>query len=146
MKDHYSLKAFKLIIDYSLIDVNIPIEYLSFYIYKKFNYRNKILNLAIISEFLMKNIKLRNFLITKFERHYIYNEIFHIAFQSQKQTNFFYEKFTETKYKINIENHKTILNIAKKYCENEENLCMNNVLTKINLKVIDRLVKETIVK
>jgi tRNA nucleotidyltransferase/poly(A) polymerase len=140
--NEYSIRAFKKLVQSTIADSFIPIENLTLFAYHKHEYRNLIFNIALISEFLIKYVEDPQFKMPEKQKHYIYNEIFYLAFQEKNKTIFFYDKFNNTAYPINLKNHKTILSSAKNYCEIMD--CRSEMLKKINLIVLEEIVNKNI--
>ncbi len=137
--NEYSIRAFKKLVHSTIADSFVPIEYLPRFAYDKRFYRNIIFNIALICEFLMKYVESDCFKIGEKQKHYIYNEVFHLAFQGPEETKFFYKSFNNTKYPINMVNHVTVLNSAKNYCDTMD--CTTEYLGKVDLIVLETIVK-----
>ena len=61
-----------------------------------------------------------------------------MAFQSKTELKFIYDTFNNTVYEIDKVNHKTVLETAKKYCDNSD--CKSNILQQIDLNLLNFII------
>jgi tRNA nucleotidyltransferase/poly(A) polymerase len=138
----FSIRAFKLLIEYNIIDSFVSIDNIAEFAYNQTDYKNNIFNLALLSEFVMKYVDHPKFVMDHKQKHYVYNEVFNLAFQQKDEIRFFYDTFNATKFEVKMENLKTILKTAKKYCDIIE--CKKDIIKFVNLNLLKQIIYEFI--
>jgi len=144
LNSEFSIRAFNLLVDYNMMDVFIPIEFLPDFAYNQTRYKHKIFNMALVSEYIIKHAEHTVFKITEKQKHYIYNDIFRLAFEKENELWFSYDNFNNTKFVLNMKAHKTILTSAKRYCEYVD--CMISKLKKIDVNLLNDIINDILSK
>ena len=112
----YFIKAFKLLLDFDLMEVLIPAQYKPEYIKDKSRFDYEIFNLFLISQFLILN---GNNVFTKEERDYIATNLLYLPFHDLSN----YSHLDENK------NSNFFIASAHKFCSSND--CKSNVLKEI---------------
>ena len=111
------MKAFKLLLDYDLMEVLIPKQYKTVYFQDKTGFDNKTFNLFLISHFLAMN---GGFVFSKNEREYVSTNLLYLPFDDLSN----FSQLDEYK------NSNFFIVAAYKYCRNND--CNSNVLKEIS--------------